>query len=89
MESTANSTFHYIPEQLILPMDLEIFLPLNSEVRTYAEIMKGIDMEKYFEKRQATRGRLPKNRIRILNAILFGYMVDVRMLVYNTCETLT
>ena len=78
MESTANYTLHYIPEQLILPMDLAINLPLNSEVRTYAEIMKGIDLEKYFEKRQETRGRLPKNRIRILNAILFGYMVDVR-----------
>ena len=59
-------------------MDLAINLPLNSEVRTYAEIMKGIDLEKYFEKRQETKGRLPKNRIRILNAILFGYMVDVR-----------
>ena len=78
MESTANYTFHYTPEQLILPMDLAINLPLNSEVRTYAEIMKGIDLKKYFEKRQETRGRLPKNRVRILNAILFGYMVDVR-----------
>ena len=59
-------------------MDLGINLPMNSEVRTYADIMKGIDLGKYFEKRQETRGRLPKNRIRILNAILFGYMVDVR-----------
>jgi len=78
MESTTNYTSHYTPEQLILPMDLAINLPLNSEVRTYAEIMKGIDLGKYFEKRQETRGRLPKNRVRILNAILFGYMVDVR-----------
>jgi len=73
-----NYTYHYTPEQLILPMDLALNLPLNSEVRTYAEIMKGIDLGKYFETRQEIRGRLPKNRIRILNAILFGYMVDVR-----------
>jgi len=59
-------------------MDLAISLPTNSEVRTYADIMRGIDLRKYFEKRQEGRGRLPKNRVRILNAILFGYMVDVR-----------
>ncbi len=35
-------------------------------------------MTKYFGKRYLSRGRLPKNRVRILNAILFGYMVDVR-----------
>jgi len=77
MQSNTNYTTHYTPEQLILPMDLAINLPKDSEVRTYAEIMKGIDLGKYFEKRQETRGRLPKNRVRILNAILFGYMVDV------------
>ena len=69
-------------------MDLAINLPLNSEVRTYAEVMKGIDLGKYFKKRQETRGRLPKNRIRILNAILFGYMVDVRSTreIENACR---
>jgi len=40
MQSTANYTTHYTPEQLILPMDLEINLAKDSEVRTYAEIMK-------------------------------------------------
>ena len=78
MIETNNYTVNYTPNQLILPMDLSINLPRNSEVRTYAELMKGIDLGKYFTKREETRGRIPKNRVRILNAILFGYMVDVR-----------
>lgn len=78
MIETNNYTVNYTPNQLILPMDLSINLPKNSEVRTYAKLMKGIDLGKYFTKREETRGRIPKNRVRILNAILFGYMVDVR-----------
>lgn len=59
-------------------MDLEIILEKNSEVYSYLELMKGIKLEKYFDHSNQGIGRKKKNRVQILNAILFGYMVNVR-----------
>ncbi len=40
--------------------------------------MKGINLEKYFDNNNQGIGRNKKNRVQILNAILFGQMVNVR-----------
>jgi len=77
MTSTLNYTENYTTNQLVLPLDLGIILPNDSEVHTYLELTKGIKLEKYFGNNSNT-GRLPKNRVKIMNAILFGYMIGYR-----------
>jgi transposase len=77
MISTTNYTVNYTTNQLVLPIEIGIQLEENSEVYTYLELMKGIDLKKYFDSPE-TKGRNRKNRVQILNAILFGFMVDVR-----------
>jgi transposase len=68
---------NYTTNQLVLPLDLGIILEKDSEVYTYLELMKGIDLRKYFGRKSNT-GRKPKNRVKIINAILFGYMIGYR-----------
>ena len=78
----------YTTKQLILPMDLGIILQEDSEVHSYLELMKGIRLEKYFDNRNQGIGRNKKNRVQILNAILFGQMVNVRSTreIANACR---
>jgi transposase len=70
-------TVNYTTNQLVLPLDLGIILEKDSEVYTYLELTKGIKFEKYFG-RGRNIGRKPKNRVKIINAILFGYMIGFR-----------
>ncbi len=77
MRTPINYTENYTTNQLVLPLDLEIILPKESKVYTYLELMKGIQLEKYFGS-TSNKGRLPKNRVKIMNAILFGYMIGYR-----------
>ncbi len=77
MTSTVNYTNNYNTNQLVLPLNLGIILPAKSEVHTYLELMKGIKLEKYFGT-TSNLGRIPKNRVKIMNAILFGYMIGFR-----------
>jgi len=77
MTKHVNYTENYTTNQLVLPLDLGIILSPKSEVHTYLELTKGIKLEKYFG-RSSNIGRLPKNRVKIMNAILFGYMIGFR-----------
>lgn len=77
MINTHNYIENYTTKQLVLPLDLGIILEKDSEVYTYLELMKGIKLEKYFG-RASNIGRIPKNRVKIMNAILFGYMIGFR-----------
>ena len=77
MTNTLNYTDNYNTNQLVLPLNLEIILSPKSEVHTYLELTKGINIEKYFGS-NSNLGRIPKNRVKIMNAILFGYMIGFR-----------
>jgi len=77
MQTPLKYTVNYTTNQLVLPLDLGIILEKDSEVYTYLELMKGIKLEKYFG-RESNIGRIPKNRVKIMNAILFGYMIGYR-----------
>ena len=77
MTNTHNYIENYTTKQLVLPLNLEIILEKDSEVYTYLELMKGINLRKYFG-RESNIGRIPKNRVKIMNAILFGYMIGYR-----------
>ena len=74
-----NYTENYNTNQLVLPLDFEYLLPEDSEVFTYLDLMKGIELKKYFESPKE-KGRIRKNRVQILNTILFGFMVGFRSL---------
>ncbi len=77
MRTPIDYTENYTTNQLVLPLNLGIILSPKSEVHTYLELMKGIKLEKYFGNKSNV-GRLPKNRVKIMNAILFGYMIGYR-----------
>jgi len=77
MRTPLNYTGNYTTNQLVLPLNLGIILSPKSEVHTYLELTKGIKLEKYFSS-NSTKGRIPKNRVKIMNAILFGYMIGFR-----------
>jgi len=77
MQTPLDYTKNYTTNQLVLPLDLGIILSPRSEVHTYLELTKGIALEKYFGN-NSNLGRLPKNRVKIMNAILFGYMIGFR-----------
>lgn len=77
MPKHLNYTENYTINQLVLPLNLGIILSPKSEVHTYLELTKGIKLEKYFGNK-SNLGRIPKNRVKIMNAILFGYMIDFR-----------
>lgn len=77
MRLPLNYTENYTTNQLVLPLNLGIILSPKSEVHTYLELTKGIDFSKYFGT-SSNLGRIPKNRVKIINAILFGYMIGYR-----------
>ena len=77
MIRTPKYTENYTTNQLVLPLDLGIKIKKDSEVFTYLELTKGLGLENYFDAPK-NKGRHRKNRVQILNAILFGFMVDVR-----------
>ncbi len=77
MQTPIIYTENYTTNQLVLPLNLEIKISKDSEVHTYLELMKGIDLRKYIG-RKSHIGRIPKNRVKIINAILFGYMIGYR-----------
>jgi len=77
MTKHPNYAINYTTNLPVLPLDLGIKIKKDSEVYTYLDLMKGIELEHYFEQ-PSNKGRIRKNRVRILNVILFGFMVDVR-----------
>ncbi len=77
MTKHSNYGINYTTNQLVLPLDLEILIEKDSEVYTYLELTKGIELKKYFGG-TSNLGRTPKNRVKIMNAILFGYMIGYR-----------
>lgn len=77
MTKHPNYAINYTTNLPVLPLNLGIKIEKDSVVYTYLELMKGIELKKYFEK-PSNKGRIRKNRVRILNVILFGFMVDVR-----------
>lgn len=79
MQKPLKYTENYTTNQLVLPLDLEIIIEKDSEVYAYLELTKGINLKKYFG-RESNIGRKPKDRAKILNAILFGYMIGYRSL---------
>jgi transposase len=80
MTNTINNQYYFNPKQLKLPLLLDIKIPYDSEVRTFDEIMKGMNLEKYIIAKEETRGRNSYNPIKMLKLILFCQMEKIQSL---------
>ncbi len=74
--------FHYITTQIQLPLNLEVIFEVTDEVITFNKLVKDIDFNRFFTKKNAydteTRGRKPKSRANILKAILFAFSLGIK-----------
>ncbi len=74
--------FNYITTQIQLPLNLEITFKVSDEVITFNNLVKDINFNKFFIKRNIydteTRGRKKKSRANILKAILFAFSIGIR-----------
>ena len=73
---------HYITTQIQLPLNLEVTFKLSDEVITFHNLVKDVDFNQFFIKKNAydteTRGRKPKSRANILKAILFAFSLGIK-----------
>jgi transposase len=73
---------NYITTQIQLPLNLEVTFKVSDEVITFNDLVKDIDFNRFFLKKDIyyteTRGRKQKSRANILKAILFAYSIGVR-----------
>lgn len=70
---------YFNPKQLKLPLSFDIKIPFDSEARTFDEVFRRIDLEKYLV-RKPTRGRNPYNPVNMLKLILFCQMENITSL---------
>ena len=73
---------NYITTQIQLPLNLEVIFKADDEVITFNNLVKDIDFNKFFFKKDIynteTRGRKKKSRANILKAILFAFSIGIR-----------
>lgn len=70
---------YFNPKQLKLPLSFDINIPFDSEARTFDEVFRRIDLEKYLV-RDPKRGRIPYNPVNMLKLILFCQMENITSL---------
>jgi len=74
--------FDYITTQIQLPLNLEVTFKISDEVITFNNLVKNINFNKFFIKKDIyyteTRGRKKKSRTNILKAILFAFSIGIR-----------
>lgn len=83
----SNYSYNYNAVQMVLPLDVGTIIPESSEVVSFLEVMKGIDLNRYFEFKLETRGRNGYDKTHLLRTVLFAYMINVRSLrdIANMC----
>ncbi|MFH0767259.1 MAG: transposase [Bacillota bacterium] len=77
MTNTQLNQPYFNPKQLKLPLSFEILIPFDSEVRTFDEVLRRINLKQYLVSDQPI-GRVPYNPINMLKLILFCHMVKIR-----------
>ena len=78
---------YYSAVQFTLPVDISYSVDLNDPVRTFMDVMGGINLSKYFKKTR--RGREGYNDTILLKIVLFAYMENIRSLraIEKACRT--
>lgn len=67
-------------KQLKLPLSLEIKIPFDSEVRTFDEVFRQLEIKKYLITDQDSRGRIGYNPVNMLKLIMFCQMEKIQSL---------
>ena len=78
---------YYSAVQLSLPVDISYSVDIDDPVRTFMEVMGGLNLNKYFKK--SHRGREGYNDSILLKIVLFAYMENIRSLraIEKACKT--
>jgi transposase len=79
MTSTQLDQVYFNPKQLKLPLSFEIKIPFDSEVRTFDEVFRRIDLKKYVVAEPKV-GRIGYNPVNMLKLILFCQMENITSL---------
>lgn len=67
-------------KQLKLPLVLEVKIPFDSEVRTFDEVFRQLEITKYLIIDKDSRGRIGYNPVKMLKLILFCQMEKIQSL---------
>jgi len=77
-----NNIIHnnFNPKQLKLPLSLDIKIPFDSEVRTFDEVFRKMEIGKYLIIDKDPRGRIGYHPVQMLKLILFCQMEKIQSL---------
>ncbi|CCV64379.1 Transposase, fragment [Alteracholeplasma palmae J233] len=67
-------------KQLKLPLELDIKIPFDSEVRTFDEVFSKLEIKKYLIIDKDQRGRIGYNSVQMLKLIMFCQMEKIQSL---------
>ena len=79
MTSTQLNQVYFNPKQLKLPLSFDIKIPFDSEARTFDEVFRRLDLNKYVIAEQKV-GRIGYNPVNMLKLILFCQMENITSL---------
>src|SRR5690554_5941067 len=80
MSSTQLNQVYFNPKQLKLPLSTDILIPFDSEARTFDEVFRRIEVEKYLVTDKDPRGRTGYNPVNMLKLVLFCQMEKIQSL---------
>ncbi|MFH0766698.1 MAG: IS1182 family transposase [Bacillota bacterium] len=88
MTNTIITQQYFNAKQLILPLDFAIKIEFDDVVRTFDEVMRGIELKKYLVS-QKTNGRIGYNPVKMLKMIMFCHMEKIYSLrdMEKACKT--
>jgi len=79
MTSTQLNQVYFNPKQLKLPLSFDVKIPYDSEVRTFDEVFRRIDLKQYIIA-EPRSGRIGYNPVNMLKLILFCQMENITSL---------
>ncbi|BCR36798.1 IS1182 family transposase [Mariniplasma anaerobium] len=79
MQSTQLTQSYFSAKQLKLPLEMNILIPFDSEVRTFDEVFSKIEVKKYLVSK-SHQGRLGYNLVNMLKLVLFCQMEKIHSL---------
>jgi len=57
-----------------MPVDMERMIEINDSVYSFNEVMRHIDLKRYFVEKEHKTGHLPYDKEKLLKVVLFGFM---------------
>lgn len=80
MQNTNIIPNNFNSKQLKMPLLLDIKIPVDSEVRTFDEVFRQLEINKYLIPNKDPRGRIGYNKVNMLKLIMFCHMEKIMSL---------